>query len=277
MIITVLHPGAMGAAVAAEAVAVGHQVLWVPDGRSPATRTRAEQAGLTAAGSLQEALDASELVICVCPPQAAEDLATTVAAHDYQGIYLDANAISPQRAERIAHAIRPAPVVVDGAILGPPPTGGRSCRLYLAGPPDATDLITRVFTGTTVHPRTAGEAPGAASALKMAFAAFQKSARTLAAVSHALADTHGVSELLTEEAAVMPADILADPGYLPSVAARAWRWAPEMTEIADTLRTAGLPVDLATATAAVLTRWSDDKDRYQMPLDEVFDHLRDST
>ena len=33
----------------------------------------------------------------------------------------------------------------------------------------------------------------------------------------------------------MPRDILANRDFLPSVAARAWRWVPEMHEVADTL------------------------------------------
>lgn len=71
----------------------------------------------------------------------------------------------------------------------------------------------------------------------------------------------------------MAAAMLADTGYLPSVAARAWRWAPEMHEIADTLRAAGLPDDLARATAGVLERWKDDKNRTGLSLAAVLAHL----
>ncbi|WP_281284357.1 DUF1932 domain-containing protein [Nonomuraea diastatica] len=59
---------------------------------------------------------------------------------------------------------------------------------------------------------------------------------------------------------------MADPAYLPSVAARAWRWAPEMEEVAGALRAAGLPDDLAVAAHAVLSRWEDDKDRFDIGL-----------
>jgi hypothetical protein len=41
---------------------------------------------------------------------------------------------------------------------------------------------------------------------------------------------------------------------MPSVAARAWRWAPELIEVADTLEAQHLPPDLALATASVLKR-----------------------
>lgn len=117
--VTLLHPGFMGAAVAAQAVAAGHEVLWVPEGRSGATHSRARKAGATACDSLPEALSRSAVVLSICPPQAAEDVAATVAAHNFCGVYVDANAISPQRMQRIAESIHPGSAVVDGAIFGP--------------------------------------------------------------------------------------------------------------------------------------------------------------
>ena len=275
--LTVLHPGAMGAAVAAEASQQGHQVLWVPADRSAATRERARKAGLTACPSLPEALGASEVVVSLCPPHAAEDVAVSVARHGFTGLYVEANAISPQRMERIANEARPAPSVLDGAVIGPPPTGQHTCRLYLAGDAEAVDLLRLMFRNSRVQVESAGDHIAAASALKMSFASFQKAARTLAAVSHALAHSHGVADLLTAEAQRMPVDFLADPGRLPGVAARAWRWAPEMHEVAGTLRAAGLPPQMAEAAAAVMARWEKDKDQYDLPLAEVLTSLRDTS
>ncbi|MFD9163016.1 DUF1932 domain-containing protein [Streptomyces sp. NPDC059558] len=272
--VTFLHPGAMGAAVPAQAVAAGHEVLWVPEGRSDATLRRAKEAGATACDSLGEALERGGIVLSICPPQAAEDVATTVADHAFAGVYMDANAINPQRMQRIAEEIRPGAVVLDGAIFGPPPGGQRVARLYLAGEAQAVDTVEPVFKDTALHVRRASGGVGSASALKMAFASYQKAARTLAGVAHALADVHGVGDELTAEAQVMASNILADPGYLPSVAARAWRWAPGMEDIAETLRAAGLPADMAEAAVAVMSRWEGDKDRYDLELTDVLSHLR---
>ncbi|WP_371588575.1 NAD(P)-dependent oxidoreductase [Streptomyces virginiae] len=272
--VTLLHPGAMGAAVAAQAVKAGHEVLWVPEGRSDATHRRAKEVGATACDSLDEALERSEIVLSICPPQAAEDVATTVADHAFAGVYVDANAINPQRMQRIAEEIRPGAMVLDGAIFGPPPGGQRAARLYLAGEAQAVDTVQPVFKDTALHVRRASGSVGSASALKMAFASYQKAARTLAGVAHALADAHGVGDELTAEAQVMASNILADPGYLPSVAARAWRWAPEMEDIAVTLRAAGLPADMAEAAVAVMSRWEGDKDQYNLELTDVLSHLR---
>ena len=271
--VTVLHPGSMGAAVAAQAVGA-RRVLWVSVGRSSATAQRAHDAGLTACASLEEALGASDAVLSICPPHAAEDVATEVARHAFEGLYVDANAISPQRMERIASEICPAPVVLDGAIFGPPPRSGRSCRLYVAGDDEAAELMHTLFKDSAVEVRSAGGHVGSASALKASFAGFQKAARTLAGVSHALADAHGVADLLTEEARRMPSEILSDPEYLSSVAARAWRWGPEMQEVADTLRGAGLPTEMAEAASSVMARWEKDRDQYELPLTDVLAHLR---
>ncbi|OIJ86415.1 DUF1932 domain-containing protein [Streptomyces colonosanans] len=271
--VTVLHPGSMGAAIAAQTVGA-RRVLWVSAGRSAATAQRAKDAGLTACASLEEALGASDVVLSICPPHAAEDVATHVARHAFTGLYIDANAISPQRMKRIASEIRPAPVVLDGAIFGPPPSAERSCRLYVAGDGQAVEVMHNLFKDSAVEVRSAGERVGSASALKASFAGFQKAARTLAGVSHALADAHGVADLLTEEARSMPSQILSDPEYLPSVAARAWRWGPEMQEVADTLREAGLPTEMAEAAASVMARWEKNKDQYALPLADVLAHLR---
>jgi 3-hydroxyisobutyrate dehydrogenase-like beta-hydroxyacid dehydrogenase len=254
-------------------------VLDVPAGRSPANVKRAREAGLEAAGSLGSALAMSDLVLSICPPHAAEDVAHEVLGHAFRGVYVEANAISPDRARRIAGACAERDVVmVDGAIIGAPPGEGSSPRLYLSGGAEAADRVAALFDGTDVLARPldtgAHIGVGAASALKMAFASFNKSARTLAAVSHALAAHHGVGDELAQEAQSLSSKLLADTDYLPGLAARAWRWAPELEEIAGTLRTAGLPPALAEATATVLRHWSADKDRFDLPLEDVLAHLR---
>lgn len=274
VVLTVLHPGRMGAAVGREAKRGGARVLWCEAGRSPATRERALAAGLEPVADLASAVEASEIIISVCPPAAAEDVAAHVADLGYSGLYLEANAISPEKACRIAERLeRSGAQVLDGGIIGPPPTQEERARLYLSGADEGVAKVVKVFSGTCLEPVSVGRRLGAASALKMAFASFQKASRALAAVAHALAEDYGVAGELRAEAQRMPGDILADVGYLPSVAARAWRWAPEMREVARTLRSCGLPGDLALAAAAVLERWQGDKDRYDLPLSEVFAHL----
>nr|WSY55177.1 DUF1932 domain-containing protein [Streptomyces sp. NBC_00886] len=271
---TLLHPGAMGAKVGGQAARTGTRVLYVSAGRSPASLERAREAGLEAAESLESALAASDLVLSVCPPQAAEDVAHEVLAHSFRGVFVEANAISPDRTRRIAAACAErGAVMVDGSIVGGPPGPDSAPRLYLSGDGEAVGRVAAAFKDTRVLARPLDSGIGAASALKMAYASFQKSARALAAVAHALAASHGVGSELALEAESLTANFLADTDHLPSLAARAWRWAPEMEEIAATLRTAGLPPALAEGTATVLRHWAADKDRFDLPLEDVLAHL----
>jgi 3-hydroxyisobutyrate dehydrogenase-like beta-hydroxyacid dehydrogenase len=246
----------MGAASGAQIANNRHNVLWCPDGRSRTTHRRAQDAGLRPA-PLGQLLADSESVVSICPPAVAEEIATTVAGIGYRGIYVDANAISPARLHRITARLTEAgAVVVDGCVVGSPPGGQPPARLYLAGAPTASGRVGELFVGSLVEAVILGEHPGQASALKMAFACFQRTSRIAAALAHALADDHGITDTLLIEAQRMPRDILANRDFLPSVAARAWRWAPEMREVASTLDAQRLPPDLALATADVLQRWA---------------------
>ena len=94
--IGLLHPGQMGAAVGGCLVSVGHEVLWDPAGRSRASTGRALAAGLTGV-SFGQLIARSEVIMSICPPHAALDVARGVAAAGYAGRYVDANAISAAR------------------------------------------------------------------------------------------------------------------------------------------------------------------------------------
>jgi 3-hydroxyisobutyrate dehydrogenase-like beta-hydroxyacid dehydrogenase len=277
-VVAMMHPGQMGAALAAQARRTGAQVLWCPAGRSAATAERAEAAGLTALPELGDVLAAAEIVLSVCPPEFAEDIAMRVAGHGYEGIFVEANAISPRRSQRIAERFAAAGSVVgaamvDGAIIGPPPRDGATARVYLAGEDRSVGAIEAIFLDTDVEVVALGDEIGAASALKMAFAGFNKISHVLSAISHALAARHQVTEQLIAEAERLTHAPLARPNSLPGTAARAWRWAPEMDEIADTLGAAGLPPDMARAAASVLARWEADKDDWELSVEEVLARL----
>jgi 3-hydroxyisobutyrate dehydrogenase-like beta-hydroxyacid dehydrogenase len=274
-VVAMLHPGQMGAALAVQARRNGTRVLWCPAGRSAATARRAAAAELTAVPDLGEMLDAAEVVLSVCPPEFAADVAAHVADRGYQGIFVEANAISPERCVGIAERLTAAGArVVDGAIIGPPPGNGAAARVYLSGETAAVESVAGLFRGTAAEPVVVMGGLGAASALKMSFAGFNKAGLVLAAVSHALAARHQVTDHLIAEAERLTRSPLARPGALPGLAARAWRWAPEMNEIADTLDADGLPSDLARAAAEVLGHWQDDKDSWDLPVAEVLARLR---
>lgn len=215
-----LHPGEMGAAVGAQLRSRGHTVLWCSRGRGERSRERAGHADLRETVELGELLQASDVVLSVCPPAAALDVARLVAEAGYRGIYVDANAIAPETMGQVSDVLAQAGAsVLDGAIIGPPPGAANTARLYLAG--EHTGLVAGLLTGTRLEPVELDAQPGRASALKMAFASFQKASRVLAAVAHSLADEHGVTDALLDEADRMSGRVLAERDYLPSVAERA--------------------------------------------------------
>jgi 3-hydroxyisobutyrate dehydrogenase-like beta-hydroxyacid dehydrogenase len=276
VIIGVLHPGQMGAAIGAQLVGAGHRVLWCPAGRSERTDGRARAAGLRTVGSVAEMLAGSEVVFSICPPAAAEQLAGRIAAHRFAGLFVEANAINPARMGTIGERVRAGgATVVDGAIIGPPPSADRRTRVYLSGPPGAVDAVHQLLSGSQAEPRRIDDRIGSASALKMAYGSFQKISRALAAVSHALADEFGVTEHLAAEATALGRNALAERDVVAGVAPRAWRWEPEMREVAESLRAAGLPPELAVAGAEVLGRWTRDKDDWDLDTETALAHLRD--
>jgi 3-hydroxyisobutyrate dehydrogenase-like beta-hydroxyacid dehydrogenase len=269
----ILHPGSMGAAVAACAAANAANVLWCSAGRSPASANRAERFGLEPVPTLPQLLRRCDTVISLCPPAAAEDLAREVAGHGFAGVYVEANAISSARTQRIAALLTQARAVVDGGVVGSPPIGGKSPTLYLSGPADATAETEALFTGTAVRTKTLGSTVGQASALKLAYASFQKTSRVLVALSYALAREHGVDQELRDIAGRRSDSYLAEPEYVAKAAARAWRWGPEMEEVADMLEAASLPPDMLRAAAATLARWDGAKDDDELTLNDALDQL----
>ncbi|MCV7079275.1 DUF1932 domain-containing protein [Mycobacterium szulgai] len=259
-VVTLLHPGSMGAAVGAQAGRSGAIVRWVAAGRSAETGRRAKDADLVECAELAAALDGSDIVVSICPPAHAEDVARLVAESTesaFTGVYLDANAIAPARMQRVAAAL-PTALLADGAIIGEPPMTPGTTRLYVCG---HAERIARLFEGTALEVVTLPGDIGQASALKMAYASYQKASRVLGAVAHALAQRHGVEDHLAREADLLHSRPLADTDAFRAAAARAWRWAPEMREADEALRAAGLPGDMAVGAATALERWTSVKDR----------------
>ena len=273
--IGILHPGDMGVSVAASAINSGSRVYWASDGRSQQTRRRAEKHGLLDAGSLDALCRRSEVVISVCPPSAAEEVAASVRRASFRGLYLDANAISPQRSVRIAQDMTAAGIeYVDGSLFGPPAWEPGSTRLWLSGEKaaelaglfDAGPLATCLFEGPV----------GKASALKMCYAAITKGTTALLGAIQAAAGANGVLEELQQEWDLM------EPGFKESaeqrarrVTAKAWRFEGEMREIAATFEAAGLPGGFHLAAAEIYHRLSGFKDQPTPPIELVMEVLLD--
>ena len=203
MRVGLLHPGQMGVSVGAAAMAAGAEVLWASKGRSPSTRERAESARFGDAGDLSALLGASEVVLSVCPPHSALDLAGSVAKVGFTGLYVDANAIAPETSRTIERVIAGAGAsYVDGGIIGPPAREAGSTRLYLSGP--RAPEVAALFAGSILGAEVIGGPPGRASALKMAYAAWTKGSDALLLAIRSFALAEGVEDALLPGVGALP-------------------------------------------------------------------------
>jgi 3-hydroxyisobutyrate dehydrogenase-like beta-hydroxyacid dehydrogenase len=260
VVIGLLHPGDMGSTVGAAAKAGGARVLWMSEGRSPATRKRAESGGLEDAGTLGQLVKASDVILSVCPPHAALDVARAVAAQRFAGLYVDGNAVSPATAREIGSVVEAGGAAfVDGGIVGPPAQNRGTTRLYLSGK-DAVRLVPLFAAGPLQAIVVDGPA-GAASALKMAYASYTKGSAALLMAIRALATAEGIDDALLAEWQRSQPDLAArSESAAGRNAKKAWRFVGEMEEIAATFADAGLPDGFHQAAAEIYRRMSGYKD-----------------
>ena len=233
-VVGLLHPGEMGAAVGEVLRGGGHEVLWASEGRSATTQARAGRFRdvQTVATLTREA----DVVLSICPPHAALGVAQACAGFD--GVYVDANAISPARVREVA-ALQPR--FVDGGIVGGPPTEPGT-TLYLSGP-EAGD-VAALFAGSVLAARVVVDA----SAVKMAYAAWSKGTAAMLLAICEVARYYGV-----EDEWRLAAPELAEPlaRAEASAARKGWRWVGEMEEIGDAFAAAGQPDGFHRAAAEV--------------------------
>jgi 3-hydroxyisobutyrate dehydrogenase-like beta-hydroxyacid dehydrogenase len=247
--IGLLQPGEMGAAIGTALVKSGRRVVWASPGRGDATRRRAAEAGLDDVGDVSAIAASADVIVSVCPPHAAVDVAMSV--RGFTGVYVDVNAISPTTSRQIAALIEGGGGrYVDGGIIGGPPKKRGDTRLYLAGP-YAPDIV-HLFDGTLVMCSVMEGDIGAASALKMAYAGWTKGRAALLLTMRSYARSVGVEEaLLAEWRISRPTTEAEYDGALRSATAKGWRWAGEMDEIAESLGAVELPTGFHLAAAEV--------------------------
>lgn len=247
-----LHPGEMGAAIGAVLTRRGVAVVWASAGRSADTAGRARAAGLRDVRTVEELTRTSDVVLSVCPPHAALDVARGLGSFD--GVYVDANDVSPATALAVAATVESAGATyVDGGIVGGPPSDARETRLYLSG--SSAAAVAGLFERTTVAARTISERPGAASALKMAYAGWSKGSAALLLALRAAARAEHVEDALLAEWELSLPELPAESLRAASAASqKGWRWVGEMEEVAATFASAGLPDGFHRAAADVFRR-----------------------
>ena len=274
MQIGIVHPGSMGSAVGAAARLGNADVVWASEGRSPVTAARAARDGLRDVGNMQALSATSDVILSICPPDQALNVARQVAACGFTGLYVDANAVAPATARAVeavfvgvssgggAPSVGGANVVDGGIVGGPPREAGRTW-LYLSGPraPQVADL----FVGSPLRTAVLDGGIGAASALKVCYAAWTKGTTALLLSIRSLAEAEGVEAALLEQWDLSQPEVAQRSERARHSAGRAWRWVGEMEEIADAFVAAGLPGGFHHAAAEVYRRLAEYKDGVTAP------------
>lgn len=246
--------GAMGSALGANWVAGGHAVSTCLAGRSPRTRELAARAGMTTVATMDDLLACCDLVVSVVPPASAVEAASSIGGAagrvTARPLVADLNAVSPRTVERVRTVLAAAGCdLVDGSISASPPrVDGEPARVYLCGP-RAGDVT--ALTSPWLDIVLLDGPLGTASALKMCTASMYKGVKALVLQALLTAEAHGVrEEFLADVSRAWPDDVPHWHSDVAVAAAKAWRFADEMREIASTQGDAGLPAALFDGVAA---------------------------
>lgn len=240
----IVGTGDMGSAIGKRLLDHGAEVRACVAGRSDRSRRLAEAAGIDDVGSLVELVRGCDVILSILPPSAApavaDDLARVVREADTAVTVVDANAVAPATARQMADVLGDVGATfVDGSIIGPPPEGDRTPRLFLSGP--STD-VAEVLTAHGMDVRRVSAEVGAASALKMSFGALTKGVTALATQLLVAAARNDVLDALIDELDQRQGALLqVAERAIPPMPAKSRRWVGEMEEIDAAFAAAGLP------------------------------------
>jgi len=256
-IIGLVSPGQMGASIGAAAYHSATRVIWAGDGRSEASHARASDACLKNCRTIDTLVNDSDIILSVCPPHDAEVVALQVKQLAFSGLFVDCNAIAPEKSRRMAELFG-YQNYVDGGIVGGPVWKSESgTRLYLSG--DRSKEIAAMFDNSPLETIIILGEIGAASAMKMVFAAYTKGTTALLAAILGVAEKEGVRNILESQWG----QTFTEQAHqrITGNAAKAWRFAGEMREIATTFENAGLPDGFHAAAAEVFEQLALFKDK----------------
>lgn len=232
--IGIVAPGAMGAAIARRLGEKGAKVLTLLEGRSAATRERAEAVGMV--GVDLATLVGAQVVLSVVPPAEArvlaEQLSSAMAGSAHKPIYVDCNAVDATTVKQIGAVVEASGApFVDAAIIGLPPKPGEKGPTFYFSGPSAPELASLATLG--LETRLIDGPIGAASALKMSYAGITKGIAAVASAMILAASRAGASDALYDElAASQPQLLQRFKVTLPDMFPKAYRWVAEMREIA---------------------------------------------
>jgi 3-hydroxyisobutyrate dehydrogenase-like beta-hydroxyacid dehydrogenase len=232
--VAVIAQGAMGAGVAKRLHDNGVRVVTSLAGRSEASAKRAAEAGMVAVSDAEIA--AADFILSIVPPNEAlplaKRLAPALAAANRKPVYADCNAVSPDTVREIAPVIEATgtPFLDAGIIGGPPRSGYSGPIFYYSGPADTG--IERLNDYGLIFRPVKGDI-GAASALKMSYGGITKGLTAVGSAMMLAATRAGVAEALHAELSASQPNLMTYfARSVPDMFGKAYRWVPEMQEIA---------------------------------------------
>ena len=184
VIVGLLHPGEMGAAVGLALQSNGHEVLWASEGRSDATRVARRDVPRRRHRS-PRSLGEAEVILSICPPHAALDVAARGCGFR-RHLRRRERDLAGARARRSRRCIRATSTAASSAAR----RGSRARRCISRAP--ARDAVAALFAGSVLEARVVANA----SALKMVYAAWSKGTAALLLAIREVARHFGVEEEL---------------------------------------------------------------------------------
>ncbi|MEH2261812.1 NAD(P)-dependent oxidoreductase [Nostoc sp.] len=278
--IGILSPGDMGQAIAAVLNQNGLKTIAALDNRSERTQQLAAAANIQDVGSLTQLVIESDVILSVLVPAAATEAANLVAEAignvGKQILYVDCNAIAPQKVINIAQIIESVGgTFVDASIIGPPPRTPNRTRIYTSGK-QAHQLQQLRDRGLDV--RVIGDEIGQASGLKMSYAALTKGLTAISTELLIAAHRLGLDKELWDEISNSQKELASIlTRSIPAMTPKAHRWVGEMEEIAETFKDLGLTERIFYGAADVyrlvketsLGKETPEESNSDRPLDEI--------
>ena len=235
-VIAVIAAGAMGSGVGARLTESSVDVVTSLAGRSEASAARAKQAGMRPVSDAD--IGQAMIILSIVPPSEAlalaERLSPVLKAAAQKPLYIDCNAVSSATAKAIAGVIAQtgAPFADAGIIGGPPKAGYDGPSIYVSGVPASASSAVQLLLSRGLKLRSLDGPVGAASALKMSYAAITKGLTAIASASILAAGRHGAAEALHAELSASQKAILAAvTRSVPDMFNKAYRFVGEMEEI----------------------------------------------
>jgi len=234
VVVAVIAPGTMGAAIGKRLADNGAKVLTSLAGRSSETQARAKAANMASAAD--DEIARADFILSILPPgdalALAERFVPALTASNAKPVYVDCNAINPKTVERVAAAIAPTECpFVDAGIIGQPPKpGDAGPRIYASGAAAPRFAALRDY-GLDI--RVLAGAPSAASALKMSYAGITKGTQAIGAAMMLAAARAGSADDLFAELQLSQKEMFGWlKRQLSMMPPKAYRWVAEMQEIA---------------------------------------------